>query len=127
MLAPFIFHCHFVLIISKFEVSGSLPIVNFYYFAIDINICLVHYSSFQAVSMGRFLFSSVLLISLFYNCKFLKALLFLQFLETFYTGSKCALCAQKTIPENGAFSWVPFCLRSHVRFERCGPLFRPPR
>ena len=28
--------------------------------------------------------------------------------------------AQKTIPENGAFSWVPFCLRSHVRFERCG-------
>ena len=29
--------------------------------------------------------------------------------------------AQKTIPENGAFSWVPFCFRSHVRFERCAP------
>ena len=25
----------------------------------------------------------------------------------------------KTIPENGAFSWVPFCLRSHGRFKRC--------
>ena len=27
--------------------------------------------------------------------------------------------AQKTIPDYDAFSWVPFCLRSVVRFERC--------
>jgi len=30
--------------------------------------------------------------------------------------------AQKTLPENYAFSGAPFCLRSVVRFERCGYL-----
>ena len=27
--------------------------------------------------------------------------------------------AQKSMPEKSAFSWVPFCLRSQVCFERC--------
>ena len=31
--------------------------------------------------------------------------------------------AHKTVPENGVLPWVPWCLRSQVRFKRCDELY----
>ena len=40
-------------------------------------------------------------------------------MRSFYLMVKPQERPRKTVPENGVFSWVPFCLRSLGPFERC--------